>query len=117
MAAQSSLTLLRASRRSTSSLLKSLTSSSSPPSAAAAAAFVPRRSMLTAETMNPKIKKVEYAVRGPIVVRAAEIERELKSGAEKPFDHVTRANIGDCHAVGNQPITFIRQVRIILFLM
>ena len=116
MAAQSSLTLLRASRRSTSSLLKSLTSSSSPPSAAAAA-FVPRRSMLTAETMNPKIKKVEYAVRGPIVVRAAEIERELKSGAEKPFAHVTRANIGDCHAVGNQPITFIRQVRIILFLM
>ena len=108
MAAQSSLTFLRASRRSSSSLLKAL--SSSTPSASAA--FVPRRSMLTAETMNPKIKKVEYAVRGPIVVRAGEIEKELKSGAVKPFDHVTRANIGDCHAVGNQPITFIRQVRI-----
>ena len=54
--------------------------------------------------------QVEYAVRGPIVVRAAEIERELKSGADKPFENVTRANIGDCHAVGNQPITFIRQV-------
>lgn len=66
--------------------------------------------MLTAETMNPKIKKVEYAVRGPIVVRAAEIERELRAGAEKPFENVTRANIGDCHAVGNEPITFIRQV-------
>lgn len=68
------------------------------------------RTMLSSETMNPKIKKVEYAVRGPIVVRAAEIERELKSGVPKPFDAVTRANIGDCHAVGNQPITFIRQV-------
>jgi hypothetical protein len=67
------------------------------------------RTMLSSETMNPKIKKVEYAVRGPIVVRAAEIERELKSGVPKPFDAVTRANIGDCHAVGNQPITFIRQ--------
>ena len=52
-------------------------------------------------------------MRGPIVVRAAEIEKELIGGAEKPFDHVTRANIGDCHAVGNQPITFIRQVEIL----
>lgn len=69
-----------------------------------------RRGILTAETMNPKIKKVEYAVRGPIVVRAGEIERELKSGSSKPFEQVTRANIGDCHAVGNQPITYIRQV-------
>ena len=47
------------------------------------------------------------------MVRAAEIEKELIGGAEKPFDHVTRANIGDCHAVGNQPITFIRQVEIL----
>lgn len=107
MASRASLSFLRASRRSPSSVLHAVSSSSTP---SASAAFVPRRSMLTAETMNPKIKKVEYAVRGPIVVRAAEIERELKSGAPKPFEHVTRANIGDCHAVGNQPITFIRQV-------
>lgn len=33
--------------------------------------------VLTIETMNPKVKKVEYAVRGPIVQRAVELEKEL----------------------------------------
>ena len=32
---------------------------------------------LTVRTMNPYVREVEYAVRGPIVTRAAEIEREL----------------------------------------
>ena len=32
---------------------------------------------LTLENMNPLVKQVEYAVRGPIVVRAGEIEKEL----------------------------------------
>ena len=30
------------------------------------------------ETLNPNIKLMEYAVRGPIVARAAEIEKELE---------------------------------------
>ena len=39
----------------------------------------PRRSkVLTMETLNPNIKSMEYAVRGPIVIRAAEIEKELE---------------------------------------
>jgi len=29
---------------------------------------------------------------------------------KKPFDSVIKANIGDAHAMGNKPITFIRQV-------
>lgn len=33
--------------------------------------------VLTLDTMNPNIRKVEYAVRGPIVQRAAQIEKEL----------------------------------------
>lgn len=33
--------------------------------------------VLTIDTMNPTVKKVEYAVRGPIVQRAVELEREL----------------------------------------
>lgn len=32
---------------------------------------------LTLESMNPLVKQVEYAVRGPIVIKAGEIEREL----------------------------------------
>ncbi|XP_021189399.3 alanine aminotransferase 1 [Helicoverpa armigera] len=65
---------------------------------------------LTLETLNPNIKKLEYAVRGPLVARAGEIEKELEKGAQKPFKRVIKANIGDAHAMGQQPITFIRQV-------
>lgn len=36
-----------------------------------------RVKVLTIDTMNPTVKKVEYAVRGPIVQRAVELEREL----------------------------------------
>jgi alanine transaminase len=34
---------------------------------------------LTMKTINPRVIEVEYAVRGPIVIRAAEIEKEIKS--------------------------------------
>lgn len=65
---------------------------------------------VSVENCNPNIVTMEYAVRGPLVIRAGEIERELKGGAQKPFKEVIRANIGDCHAMGQKPITFIRQV-------
>lgn len=65
---------------------------------------------LLLENMNPCIKKMEYAVRGPLVIRATEIEKELAAGVKKPFANVIKANIGDAHAMGNKPITFIRQV-------
>ncbi|XP_064610440.1 alanine aminotransferase 2-like [Liolophura sinensis] len=72
---------------------------------------VPRRcKVLSIDNMNPHVKTMEYAVRGPIVIRAGEIEKELASGKKKPFLEVIRANIGDCHATGQTPLTFIRQV-------
>ncbi|CAF4775276.1 unnamed protein product [Rotaria sp. Silwood1] len=37
-----------------------------------------RHSSLTIKTLNPLVKEVEYAVRGPIVIRAGEIEKQLK---------------------------------------
>ncbi|CAF0718216.1 unnamed protein product [Adineta steineri] len=72
----------------------------------------PNDRSLTIENLNPRVIEVEYAVRGPIVIRAAEIEKQLKEGNHKyPFDRVIRANIGDCHASGNQvPVTYIRQL-------
>ncbi|KAM6990114.1 alanine aminotransferase 2-like isoform 1-T1 [Tautogolabrus adspersus] len=69
-----------------------------------------RAKVLTIDTMNPTVKNVEYAVRGPIVARAVELERELLEGMKKPFVEVIKANIGDAHAMGQQPITFFRQV-------
>ncbi|XP_014749319.1 PREDICTED: alanine aminotransferase 1-like [Sturnus vulgaris] len=46
--------------------------------AAAATGGARRGRVLTPETMNPAIRRVEYAVRGPIVSRALEIEQELR---------------------------------------
>mgnify|MGYP006892777061 FL=1 len=40
---------------------------------------------LTMENLNPRVIEVEYAVRGPIVLRAAEIEKEIKSVDEFCF--------------------------------
>ncbi|KAJ8249419.1 hypothetical protein GJAV_G00234620 [Gymnothorax javanicus] len=69
-----------------------------------------RKRTLTMETLNPQVKSVEYAVRGPIVMRAGEIEKGLQQGVKKPFSQVIKANIGDAHAMGQTPITFLRQV-------
>ncbi|GAB1604840.1 alanine aminotransferase 2-like [Argonauta hians] len=66
--------------------------------------------VLRTETINPYVKAMEYAVRGPIVVRANEIELDMLNGMAYPFDQIIKANIGDCHATGQKPITFIRNV-------
>ncbi|KAM8894954.1 alanine aminotransferase 2 [Spinachia spinachia] len=69
-----------------------------------------REKSLTMGTINPQVKAVEYAVRGPIVVKAGDIERRLQQGEKLSFTDVIKANIGDAHAMGQQPITFLRQV-------
>uniref|UniRef100_A0A2K5VX98 Alanine aminotransferase 1 n=1 Tax=Macaca fascicularis TaxID=9541 RepID=A0A2K5VX98_MACFA len=69
-----------------------------------------RTKVLTLHSMNPRVRQVEYAVRGPIVQRALELEQELRQGVKKPFTEVIRANIGDAQAMGQRPITFLRQV-------
>ena len=71
---------------------------------------VSSKKVLTLNSMNPRVKKMEYAVRGPIVQRAVQIQDELDAGAKKPFSEIVRANIGDCHATGQEPLTYIRQV-------
>ena len=35
------------------------------------------------DTLNPNVRAMEYAVRGPIVVRAAEIEKELQKVSQR----------------------------------
>lgn len=70
----------------------------------------PKEKVLTLDSMNPCVQRVEYAVRGPIVARALELEQELRQGVKKPFSEVVRANIGDAQAMGQKPITFLRQV-------
>lgn len=37
---------------------------------------------LTMDNINPNIVKMEYAVRGPLVIRAGEIEKEIQQVCE-----------------------------------
>ncbi|KHJ47772.1 aminotransferase, class I/II [Trichuris suis] len=78
--------------------------------AADAMSASPCRNLLTMKELNPHIIEMQYAVRGPLVIRAAEIEKELKQNVKKPFKSVIRVNIGDAHAMQQHSITFIRQV-------
>lgn len=71
------------------------------------------KKFITLENLNPAVKRMQYAVRGAVVLRANELEKELESeqkGVNKNFDKIIRANIGDCHATGQKPLTFLRQV-------
>lgn len=65
---------------------------------------------LTIDTINPRVKEMQYAVRGRIPLEAMSIEAQLKGGVKFPFDRVLFCNIGDCHAMGQRPLTFVRQL-------
>lgn len=67
-------------------------------------------SALRVDTLNPKVLNAEYAVRGEIVIRAGEIQKELNSGGKKPFSSVLYCNIGNPQQLGQLPVTFFRQV-------
>jgi alanine transaminase len=66
---------------------------------------------LTLATTNPKVRAAEYAVRGAVLDRAMELQAELESGSSTlPFDKVVKCNIGNPQALGQKPLTFVRQV-------
>jgi len=76
-------------------------------------AVQPSQHRLTLDTMSQSVRKMEYAVRGALVILAEQITRELESGdgSDKyPFDHCVFTNIGNPHSVGQQPLTWPRQV-------
>lgn len=50
--------------------------------------------------INLNIVKMEYVVRGFIVVRVIELEKELVNGVNKSFILVMKVNIGDCYVIG-----------------
>lgn len=52
---------------------------------------------LTEDTLNPNVLAAEYAVRGAIAIKAANYNKQLKSGeGSLPFDKVYACNIGMC---------------------
>jgi len=58
--------------------------------------------MSVSMTANPNLVAMEYAVRGPIPQRAAELRAEGR--------RIIPCNIGNPQALGQPPITYYRQV-------
>ncbi|XP_057948452.1 glutamate--glyoxylate aminotransferase 2 [Malania oleifera] len=54
------------------------------------------------ESLNENVKKVQYAVRGELYLRASELQKEGKK--------IIFTNVGNPHALGQRPLTFPRQV-------
>src|SRR4030095_1079040 len=58
--------------------------------------------MISIKDLNPNLLNAEYAVRGPIVIRAQELEKQGKK--------IIYCNVGNPQALGQKPITYIRQI-------
>jgi aspartate/methionine/tyrosine aminotransferase len=54
------------------------------------------------EDVDPALRAAEYAVRGPIVARAQELERQGR--------RIIYCNIGNPQSLGQKPLTWVRQV-------
>ncbi|OQS08011.1 alanine aminotransferase 2 [Thraustotheca clavata] len=67
-------------------------------------------SVLNKATFNPRVVSAEYAVRGAIVLRSNEYQKQLAAGAELPFDKIIPCNIGNPQILGQKPIHFHREV-------
>ena len=68
---------------------------------------------LTEESMSQNLRRMEYAVRGAVVIAANKINDELRaSGKTKkyPFDKIIYTNIGNPHSIQQKPLTWPRQV-------
>lgn len=77
------------------------------------ASSIPYEKRLTEETMNQNLRTMEYAVRGQVVIKADEINTQLKASPDNhpfPFDHIVYTNIGNPHSVGQKGLTWPRQV-------
>lgn len=94
---------------------------------------------LTLDTISPNLRKMAYAVRGEVVIKADEINQQLHASDDNnnkkddknnqnkndgvptttttthpqhayPFDHIVYTNIGNPQSVGQKPLTWPRQV-------
>lgn len=66
---------------------------------------------ITVDSLNPKVLKCEYAVRGEIVSIAQRLQQELQTNpGSHSFDEILYCNIGNPQSLGQQPITFFREV-------
>lgn len=69
-----------------------------------------KENTLTINNISEKLLKAQYAVRGELVIIADKMQREIDEGKRTDIDKIVFCNIGNPQAVGQKPITFIRQV-------
>jgi len=67
-------------------------------------------SLLKLETLNPRVVQAEYAVRGIVVSKAAELEKRLIRGEQLKCKEIIACNIGNPQSLGQKPLTWVRQV-------
>lgn len=67
---------------------------------------------ITLDSLNKGLLTAEYAVRGAIPMKAAQIAESIRlgKGDKLPFDSITELNIGNPHLFGQTPISFNREV-------
>lgn len=90
-------------------------SSTAPASASASAsASTSYQKVVTPDSINQRVKAVEYAVRGELSNKANDYAQRLQKGdKDLPFDSVVSANIGNPQQqpyLAQKPLTFWRQV-------
>lgn len=61
-----------------------------------------RKKVLDPDNINSNVRKLSYAVRGELYIRASELQKEGKK--------IIFTNVGNPHALGQKPLTFPRQV-------
>lgn len=67
--------------------------------------------VVAVENLNPKVLQCEYAVRGEIVIHAQRLQQQLQTQpGSLPFDDILYCNIGNPQSLGQQPVTFFREV-------
>mmetsp|Transcript_22112 Transcript_22112/g.65195 ORF Transcript_22112/g.65195 Transcript_22112/m.65195 type:complete len:514 (+) Transcript_22112:66-1607(+) len=72
----------------------------------------PNGKQLEVNGISPRFANAVTAVRGKLTLKANAYRRQLEAGegASLPFDRVVECNIGNPQALGQKPITFVRQV-------
>jgi hypothetical protein len=62
--------------------------------------------VLSEQSISPKVKNAQYAVRGRVVLRA----EEMKEQDWRPFKKFISCNVGNPQILGQSPYNFVREV-------
>ena len=67
--------------------------------------------ILQVSNLNQNLVKAKYAVRGPVVQKADQLNAQLQSKSHKlPFNDIVFCNIGNPQQLKQKPLTFHREV-------